>query len=111
MGEHALKNLIHAMKFKNDACDKEHNDSYLVKHTFNYYVSIIINIFLFYLSVIISVMTFEGTDCCLVDIGRLADSTGGRVRVKQSLFTGDDAATRGHHPATILTIAALVRLR
>lgn len=31
-------------------------------------------------SVIISVMTFEGTDCCLADIGRLADSTGGRVR-------------------------------
>ncbi|CAJ1085812.1 circularly permutated Ras protein 1 [Xyrichtys novacula] len=29
--------------------------------------------------VIISVMTFEGTDCCLADIGRLADTTGGRV--------------------------------
>lgn len=34
----------------------------------------------FSLSVIISVMTFEGTDCCLADIGRLADRTGGRVR-------------------------------
>uniref|UniRef100_A0A674P2R1 Si:dkey-9k7.3 n=1 Tax=Takifugu rubripes TaxID=31033 RepID=A0A674P2R1_TAKRU len=31
--------------------------------------------------VIISVMTFEGTDCCLADIGRLADSTGGRVNI------------------------------
>ncbi|KAM3590683.1 uncharacterized protein V6R79_014198 [Siganus canaliculatus] len=31
--------------------------------------------------VIISVMTFEGTDCCLADIGRLADTTGGRVNV------------------------------
>lgn len=29
--------------------------------------------------VIISVMTFEGTDCCLADIGRLADVTGGKV--------------------------------
>uniref|UniRef100_A0A8C6LP92 Si:dkey-9k7.3 n=1 Tax=Nothobranchius furzeri TaxID=105023 RepID=A0A8C6LP92_NOTFU len=29
--------------------------------------------------VIISVMTFKGTDCCLADIGRLADATGGRV--------------------------------
>uniref|UniRef100_A0A3Q3MK70 Circularly permutated Ras protein 1-like n=1 Tax=Labrus bergylta TaxID=56723 RepID=A0A3Q3MK70_9LABR len=28
--------------------------------------------------VIISVMTFEGTDCRLADIGRLADTTGGR---------------------------------
>lgn len=31
-------------------------------------------------SVIISVMTFEGTDCRLADIGKLADATGGRVR-------------------------------
>ncbi|TNM93696.1 hypothetical protein fugu_001872 [Takifugu bimaculatus] len=31
--------------------------------------------------VIISVMTFEGTDCSLADIGRLADSTGGRVNI------------------------------
>ncbi|XP_008318397.1 circularly permutated Ras protein 1 [Cynoglossus semilaevis] len=29
--------------------------------------------------VIVSVMTFEGTDCCLAHIGRLADVTGGRV--------------------------------
>ncbi|XP_034531883.1 circularly permutated Ras protein 1 [Notolabrus celidotus] len=29
--------------------------------------------------VIISVMTFEGTDCRLAEIGRLADTTGGRV--------------------------------
>ncbi|XP_047448203.1 circularly permutated Ras protein 1 [Mugil cephalus] len=31
--------------------------------------------------VIISIMTFEGTDCCLADIGRLADATGGRVNI------------------------------
>ncbi|XP_070849665.1 circularly permutated Ras protein 1 [Chaetodon trifascialis] len=31
--------------------------------------------------VIISVMTFEGTDCCLADVGRLADTTGGRVNM------------------------------
>ncbi|XP_027143465.1 circularly permutated Ras protein 1 [Larimichthys crocea] len=31
--------------------------------------------------VIISVMTFEGTDCRLADVGRLADSTGGRVNM------------------------------
>ncbi|XP_069028282.1 circularly permutated Ras protein 1 [Embiotoca jacksoni] len=31
--------------------------------------------------VIISVMTFKGTDCCLADIGRLADTTGGRVNI------------------------------
>nr|XP_043876335.1 circularly permutated Ras protein 1 isoform X2 [Solea senegalensis] len=31
--------------------------------------------------VIISVMTFEGTDCRLADIGRLADTTGGRVNI------------------------------
>uniref|UniRef100_A0A3Q3RZK8 Circularly permutated Ras protein 1-like n=1 Tax=Mastacembelus armatus TaxID=205130 RepID=A0A3Q3RZK8_9TELE len=31
--------------------------------------------------VIISVMTFEGTECCLADIGRLADTTGGRVNI------------------------------
>ncbi|KAM4537120.1 circularly permutated Ras protein 1 isoform 1-T1 [Odontesthes bonariensis] len=31
--------------------------------------------------VIISVMTFEGTDCRLVDIGSLADVTGGRVNI------------------------------
>ncbi|XP_028263130.1 circularly permutated Ras protein 1 [Parambassis ranga] len=31
--------------------------------------------------VIISVMTFEGTDCRLADIGRLADATGGRVNI------------------------------
>ncbi|XP_059210695.1 circularly permutated Ras protein 1 [Centropristis striata] len=31
--------------------------------------------------VIISVMTFEGTDCCLADVGRLADTTGGRVNI------------------------------
>lgn len=54
---------------------------------FNYYVSIIINWCIFYLSVIISVMTFEGTDCCLADIGRLADSTGGRVRQSHKAFS------------------------
>uniref|UniRef100_A0A8C4HBF9 VWFA domain-containing protein n=1 Tax=Dicentrarchus labrax TaxID=13489 RepID=A0A8C4HBF9_DICLA len=31
--------------------------------------------------VIISVMTFEGTDCRLADVGRLADTTGGRVNM------------------------------
>ncbi|XP_030286779.1 circularly permutated Ras protein 1 [Sparus aurata] len=31
--------------------------------------------------VIISVMTFEGTDCSLADVGRLADTTGGRVNM------------------------------
>ncbi|XP_070710715.1 circularly permutated Ras protein 1 [Pempheris klunzingeri] len=31
--------------------------------------------------VIISVMTFEGTDCRLADIGKLADTTGGRVNM------------------------------
>ncbi|KAK5848195.1 hypothetical protein PBY51_005829 [Eleginops maclovinus] len=31
--------------------------------------------------VIISVMTFEGTDCCLADVGRFADTTGGRVNI------------------------------
>ncbi|KAM9718360.1 circularly permutated Ras protein 1 isoform 2-T2 [Menidia menidia] len=31
--------------------------------------------------VIISIMTFEGTDCRLADIGRLADVTGGRVNI------------------------------
>uniref|UniRef100_A0A3Q1FI70 Circularly permutated Ras protein 1-like n=1 Tax=Acanthochromis polyacanthus TaxID=80966 RepID=A0A3Q1FI70_9TELE len=31
--------------------------------------------------VIVSVMTFEGTDCQLVDIGRLADATGGQVNI------------------------------
>uniref|UniRef100_A0A3B4FGV4 Circularly permutated Ras protein 1-like n=1 Tax=Pundamilia nyererei TaxID=303518 RepID=A0A3B4FGV4_9CICH len=31
--------------------------------------------------VIISVMTFEGTDCRLADIGKLADATGGRVNI------------------------------
>ncbi|KAM9335509.1 circularly permutated Ras protein 1 [Symphorus nematophorus] len=31
--------------------------------------------------VIISVMTFEGTDCCLADVGRLADTTGGSVNM------------------------------
>ncbi|XP_061565884.1 circularly permutated Ras protein 1 [Cololabis saira] len=31
--------------------------------------------------VITSVMTFKGTDCCLADIGRLADVTGGRVNI------------------------------
>ncbi|KAI4788944.1 hypothetical protein KUCAC02_035533 [Chaenocephalus aceratus] len=31
--------------------------------------------------VIISVMTFEGTDCRLADVGRFADATGGRVNI------------------------------
>lgn len=31
--------------------------------------------------VIISVMTFEGTDCRLAEVGRLADQTGGRVNI------------------------------
>ncbi|KAM3857524.1 circularly permutated Ras protein 1 [Diretmus argenteus] len=31
--------------------------------------------------VIVSVMTFEGTDCRLAEVGRLADTTGGRVNV------------------------------
>ncbi|XP_029943934.1 circularly permutated Ras protein 1 [Salarias fasciatus] len=31
--------------------------------------------------VIISVMSFEGTDCRLADIGRLADTTGGKVNI------------------------------
>ncbi|XP_043915555.1 circularly permutated Ras protein 1-like [Protopterus annectens] len=31
--------------------------------------------------VIISVLTFEGTDCRLVELGRLADCTGGRVNI------------------------------
>ncbi|XP_068444388.1 circularly permutated Ras protein 1 [Clinocottus analis] len=31
--------------------------------------------------VIISVITFEGTDCRLADVGRLADTTGGRVNI------------------------------
>ncbi|XP_010783243.1 circularly permutated Ras protein 1-like, partial [Notothenia coriiceps] len=31
--------------------------------------------------VIISVMTFEGTDCRLADVGRFADTTGGRVNI------------------------------
>ncbi|XP_035849686.1 circularly permutated Ras protein 1 isoform X1 [Sander lucioperca] len=31
--------------------------------------------------VIISVMTFEGTDCRLADVGRLADTTGGRINI------------------------------
>uniref|UniRef100_A0A3B5LEU0 Uncharacterized protein n=1 Tax=Xiphophorus couchianus TaxID=32473 RepID=A0A3B5LEU0_9TELE len=31
--------------------------------------------------VIISVMSFKGTDCCLADIGRLADVTGGSVNI------------------------------
>ncbi|XP_031706990.1 circularly permutated Ras protein 1 isoform X2 [Anarrhichthys ocellatus] len=31
--------------------------------------------------VIISVMSFEGTDCCLADVGRLSDTTGGRVNI------------------------------
>ncbi|XP_034412656.1 uncharacterized protein LOC117747493 isoform X2 [Cyclopterus lumpus] len=31
--------------------------------------------------VIISVITFEGTDCRLADVGRLADATGGRVNI------------------------------
>jgi len=30
-------------------------------------------------SVIVSVMTFEGEDCRLAEVGRLADHTGGRV--------------------------------
>ncbi len=30
-------------------------------------------------SVIVSVMTFEGEDCRLAEVGRLADQTGGRV--------------------------------
>lgn len=65
------------------------------------------------LSVAISVMTFEGTDCWLAGIGRLADSTGGRVRhrVTFTLFTVDDQATRELHLATRLTRAAGVQLR
>ncbi|XP_039677508.1 circularly permutated Ras protein 1 isoform X1 [Perca fluviatilis] len=31
--------------------------------------------------IIISVMTFEGTDCRLADVGRLADTTGGRINI------------------------------
>ncbi|MBN3295998.1 CPAS1 protein, partial [Amia calva] len=31
--------------------------------------------------VIVSVLTFEGTDCRLVEVGRLADRTGGRVNI------------------------------
>ncbi|XP_054916872.1 circularly permutated Ras protein 1-like [Poeciliopsis prolifica] len=31
--------------------------------------------------IIISVMSFKRTDCCLADIGRLADVTGGRVNI------------------------------
>ncbi|XP_022616895.1 circularly permutated Ras protein 1-like [Seriola dumerili] len=31
--------------------------------------------------VIISIMSFEGTDCRLADVGRLADTTGGRVNI------------------------------
>ncbi|XP_077961540.1 circularly permutated Ras protein 1 isoform X2 [Gasterosteus aculeatus] len=31
--------------------------------------------------VIISVMTFEGTDCRLADVGRLSDATGGKVNI------------------------------
>ena len=31
-------------------------------------------------------MTFEGTDCSLADVGRLADTTGGRVRHHSHAF-------------------------
>ncbi|XP_062300938.1 circularly permutated Ras protein 1 isoform X1 [Scomber scombrus] len=31
--------------------------------------------------VIVSVMTFEGTDCRLAEVGRMADTTGGRVNI------------------------------
>ncbi|XP_051995962.1 circularly permutated Ras protein 1 isoform X2 [Xyrauchen texanus] len=31
--------------------------------------------------VIVSVMTFEGEDCCLAEVGRLADHTGGRINI------------------------------
>uniref|UniRef100_A0A4W5MD88 VWFA domain-containing protein n=1 Tax=Hucho hucho TaxID=62062 RepID=A0A4W5MD88_9TELE len=37
--------------------------------------------------VIVSVMTFEGTDCRLAEVGLLADQTGGRVRHKHPLLS------------------------
>lgn len=37
-----------------------------------------ISVFIF--RVIVSVMTFEGEDCRLAEVGKLADHTGGRVR-------------------------------
>lgn len=39
------------------------------------HLSIVVDIY----SVIVSVMTFEGEDCRLAEVGRLADHTGGRV--------------------------------
>ena len=38
-------------------------------------------ILLFYYSVSISVITIEGTDCNLAELGRVADITGGQVNI------------------------------
>ncbi|XP_026209156.1 circularly permutated Ras protein 1 [Anabas testudineus] len=59
--------------------------------------------------VIISVMTFEGTDCRLADVGRLADSTGGRVNIVNigNVATEIQSASRDNVLATGVTATLL----
>lgn len=42
-------------------------------------------------------MTFEGTDCRLAEVGRLADTTGGRVRYT----SGSQPRVRGPHKGSL----------
>lgn len=62
----------------------EHTLTFNVNSTFGCFCQILNEIWTFFsfFRIIISVMSFKGTDCCLADIGRLADVTGGRVRHK-----------------------------
>lgn len=59
--------------------------------------------------VIISVMTFEGTDCRLADVGRLADTTGGRVNMVSigTVATEIQSASRDNVLATGVTATLL----
>uniref|UniRef100_A0A3B4YJ22 VWFA domain-containing protein n=1 Tax=Seriola lalandi dorsalis TaxID=1841481 RepID=A0A3B4YJ22_SERLL len=59
--------------------------------------------------VIISIMSFEGTDCRLADVGRLADTTGGRVNIVNigTIAREMQAASRDNVLATSVTATLL----
>ncbi|XP_048826988.1 LOW QUALITY PROTEIN: circularly permutated Ras protein 1 [Brienomyrus brachyistius] len=59
--------------------------------------------------VIVSVLTFEGTDCRLAEIGRLADLTGGRVNIVNinTIFTEIQSVLADNVMATDVTATLL----
>uniref|UniRef100_H3BFI5 Sec23/Sec24 trunk domain-containing protein n=1 Tax=Latimeria chalumnae TaxID=7897 RepID=H3BFI5_LATCH len=60
--------------------------------------------------VIVSVLTFEGTDCKLAEVGRLADRTGGRVNIVSpgNLSTEFQAIVEDNVIATNVTATILI---